>query len=339
MAQQGSPPGRRSHRGSPDSPRPGWQRRDRPERSWQADPFADSDTELPAWAEPGADPAHGTRTLRRSAPPAGLGPGDDDGHDGAPPAGPDAAPRSAHSARRRGRAAAARIRKSRRRVYRWCGIAIVACVVGAGIAILVTHHSPQRSLYVTKLLPGEYKTVPSACTAVSTSVLDQYLPGPGRTSSSQVSDPADSQCSFTIDHKPDFQVLEVSVQAYSPFAAATGSGGQAGSASANAQGNVAQLQLTLTKPLRKSPLSAAQITSLPATGQQAFVAVQTEHVSGIRSDVVTVVIRERNVVVSAVESGQESGHGFGPVPVASLEAGAEAAARAALAKVKAEPTV
>jgi hypothetical protein len=37
-------------------------------------------------------------------------------------------------------------------------------------------------------------------------------------------------------------------------------------------------------------------------------------------------------------SGQESGHGFGPVPVSTLEAGARAAAKAVLAKVMTQPT-
>jgi hypothetical protein len=73
-------------------------------------------------------------------------------------------------------------------------------------------------------------------------------------------------------------------------------------------------------------------------GQQAFMAFQNEHVVGIVTDIVTVVVRERNVVIIASLSGQESGHGFGPVPVATLEAGARAAAQAVLAKVLTQPT-
>jgi hypothetical protein len=67
-------------------------------------------------------------------------------------------------------------------------------------------------------------------------------------------------------------------------------------------------------------------------------ALQNERVSGIVTDVVTVVIRERNVVVTASMSVQESGHGFGPVPVSTLQAGAQAAAKAMLAKVMTQPT-
>ena len=74
------------------------------------------------------------------------------------------------------------------------------------------------------------------------------------------------------------------------------------------------------------------------TPVQAFVAVQHEHVTGIDSELVTVVVRERNVLITVSESGQESGHGFGPVPVSTLQAGAEAAARTVLAKARTEPT-
>jgi hypothetical protein len=214
----------------------------------------------------------------------------------------------------------------------------VACVIAAGITAFVTHHTPKPALYVTSLQPGEFKSVPNACASVTTTVLDQYLPGPGRTSTSELSDSTESQCSFTIDRKPLLLVLEVTAQAYQPFAAATAAGSAPGSASANAQDNYALVRQDLTLPPKRSPLSAAEIAVLPGTGQQAFVAVQREHVKGIDSVLVTVVIRERNVLVTVSESGQESGHGFGPVPDSTLQAGAEAAAKAVLAKARAEPT-
>jgi hypothetical protein len=235
---------------------------------------------------------------------------------------------------RRGRAAAARLRKSRRRVYRWCGIAIAACVIAAGVTALVTHHTPKPSLYVTSLLPGEFKSAPNAC-SVSSSVLNQYLPGP-RSSADEISDSTQSQCSFTLDRKPDFIVLEVSAQAYQPLASAGATGSAAGSASANAQDSYTLTRDDLAKPPKtgtaKSLLSAAVISPLTKTGQQAFVAVQEEHGRGTLTELVTVVIRDRNVLVTVSESGQESGNGFGPVAVSTLEAGAEAAARDMLAK-------
>ena len=57
--------------------------------------------------------------------------------------------------------------------------------------------------------------------------------------------------------------------------------------------------------------------------------------SGKRKTVV--VIRERNVLITVSVSGQESGAGFGPVSVSTLQAGAEAAAKDMLAKSVAEP--
>lgn len=354
MAQQGSSPRRPSRQLEPGhsgrygrAPRPDRIRRsERPgPTGWQAaDPFGpDADAQIPSWAGPSAYSPRPTSTLRR---PAVSGPDDEEYYDA-----PD---RYRHAAgdpgelagtdgpgrvRRRGRAAATRLRKSRRRVYRWCGIAIVACVIAAGITAFVTHHTPKPALYVTSLQPGEFKSAPNACTSVSTTVLNQYLPGPGRTSSSEQSDSTDSQCSFTVDRKPLLLVLEVTAEAYQPFAAATAGGSPPGSASANAQDNYALVRQDLTMPTKRSPVSAAEVTALPGTGQQAFVAVQHEHVKGIDSDLVTVVVRERNVLITVSESGQESGHGFGPVPVSNLEAGAEAAARDVLAKVRAEPAV
>jgi hypothetical protein len=356
VAQQGSPPRRSARPPQPDHRGRHDRFAERPHRAdWQQlDPFGpDSEDDLPPWAGPSDESARSTRTLRRTAagsePIVGAEAGEEDYDDSA---GRDwqadvglgdsvastVAPRRSG---RRGRAAATRLRKSRRRVYRWCGVAIVACVIAAGVTALLTHHTPKPSLYVTSLLPGEFKAVPNACVSVSATVLNQYLPGPGRTSVDEISDSTQSQCSFTLDRKPDFLVLQVSAQAYPPFAAASAAGSEAGSASANAQDSYAAARRNLTKPPRtataKPLLSAAVISPLTKTGQQAFVAVQTEHAEQIVTKVVTVVIRERNVLITVSDSGQESGHGFGPVSVSTLEAGAEAAARDMLAKSITQP--
>jgi hypothetical protein len=337
----------RSDRGSQPDPglRPDRSRRpdrQRPGRAgWQQlDPFGpgpDTDTDLPPWAGPVGYPAKPTGTLRRPATSRrhaeqDSGPaGDAIGDSGQAQVPAEAATRSG---RRRGRAAATRLRKSRRRVYRWGGIAIAACVVAAGITLIATHHTPKPALYVTSLQHGEFTSVPSACGSVGTPLLNQFLPGPGRTSTSELASSTDSQCSFTVDSKPNFLVLEVEAQSYQPFAAATGDG----SATANAQDNFALAQQGLAHPARKSPLPPAHISNVIALGQQAIMAFQNEHVTGIATDVVTVVVRERNVVITASMSGQESGHGFGPVPLPTLEAAATAAAKAILAKVMTQPT-
>jgi hypothetical protein len=339
-----SRPGERPSRPGDRSSRPDWQ---------QADPFGpDSDDDLPPWAEPSFQSARPASTQRRRAAGRGqisgaeAGPeayDDSFGHDWQADGGPGDTPPDGEAPRRpgrRGRAAATRLRKSRRRVYRWCGVAIVACIIAAGLTALLTHHTPKPSLYVTSLLPGEFKSVPNAC-GVSGSVLNQYLPGPGRTSAPEISESTQSQCSFTLDRKPDFLVLEVSAQAYQPFAAASAAGSAAGSASANAQDSYALTETNLQKPPKigkaKSLLTPASISPLAKTGQKAFVAVQTEHAGRIVTEVATVVIRDRNVLITVSDSGQESGGGFGPVAVTTLQAGAEAVARNILAKSLTEP--
>lgn len=347
MAQQGSPPRRSSRRaengqGGVDravrSRRP--ERPARPEPEWQRDAFGpeDTDADLPAWAGPTDFAGRSASPHPHRDPYAGgyagevaVGVEDRDGDIGRVGAAVPDGVRAAGP--RRGRAAATRLRKSRRRVYRWCGAAILLCVVGAVIAAVATHSSPKRLPYVTSLQPGEFKSVPNACTSVGQAVLARYLPGSGRTTTNQFSSATQSQCSFTIDAKPVFRLLEVSAQAYQPFAAASGDG----SASANASDNLVLTRTTLAKPPKTSPLSPAQITPLAKLGQRAFAAYQQEKVGRIESNLVTVVVLERNVLITAELSAQES-TGFSATSVATLQAGAAAAARDVLAKVLTQPT-
>jgi hypothetical protein len=346
VAQQGSPPGRLTRRAEdnqhgrgetggarraarpPGPPPPGWQR----------DAFGpdDTDADLPSWAGPGMYPGRVGGARRRPDPFTGGHVGEaaraedtDDGLAAALPASP--APQA--PARRQGRAAATRLRKSRRRVYRWCGVAIVVCVVGAVIAVVAMSSSPKPQLYVTALQPGEFKSVPSACTSVNPAMLAQYLPGSGRTTTNQFAGTTLSECSFTIDAKPVFRLLEVTTEAYQPFAAASGDG----SASANARDSLAVARANLAAPAKHSPLSAAQITPVAKLGQQAYSAYQQENAGGIVSDVVTVLVLDRNVLITVEMSAQRS-PGFNPTPVGTLQAGAVAAAKDVLAKVLTEPT-
>ncbi len=345
MAHQGSPPGRvprsedhqHGHGGAGRARRPG--RAAAAERpGWQRDAFDrdDTDADVPSWAGPSSYPAR--LAAARPRPDAhadgrvGHAQPDLDGDRAVNGAAAEQAAASPLT-RRQSRAAATRLRKSRRRVYRWCGVAIVVCIIGAGSAVLATRSSPKPQLYVTALQPGEFKSVPSACSSVSAAVLSQYLPGSRRTTTSQLSGGTQSVCSFTVDAKPVFRLLEVSAQAYQPFAAASGDG----SASANASDNLALARTTLTDPGKKSPLSPARITPLTGLGQQAFAASQRETVGDIVSDLVTVVVLERNVLITVELSAQQSS-GFTSAPTATLQAGAEAAAKDVLAKVLAQPT-
>jgi hypothetical protein len=333
---------------APRAERPG--RADRQERRPGWDQFGafgsdtDTDTDLPPWAGPPVYAARpGGTQLRPPAPADDYG---DDGHldpwegderpawpeEEARPAGGDAQPRP--EGRRAGRrAAAARLRKSRRRVLRWSGVAIAACVIAGLVVILTTHHKTSNLPYVTSLQKGEFKSVPDACTAMSPSLLNSYLPPSGRTMVQSLAGPTDSQCTYTVDSKPDFLVLSIGTQSYLPFAAATGNG----SASQNALDNFADARLLLASPPKKSPLPPASISTLPGTGQRAFVAVQLEHAGKIATDAVTVSVLERNVIITIALSAQESG-GYGPVPVSTLEADAQTVARAVLQKAMAQPT-
>jgi hypothetical protein len=247
---------------------------------------------------------------------------------------PDAPGPGRGLARRTGRAAATRLRKSRRRVYYWAGIAIVIVALAGGGIWIFGRSTAARAPWVTSLQAGEYKSVPSSCSAVNTSVLNSYLPKSGRTQRVSVGSGTDSQCSYSFDKRPTFLVLQVAMEALQPFAAA----GNNGSATANAQVNYAAARQALARPPRKSPLPPATITRLAGLGQQALVAIQHEHVSGIGTDVVTIVIRQRNDLITVSVSGEESGHGFGPVPDATLAAAAKAAAASAVAKAESEPT-
>jgi hypothetical protein len=330
--------GERRGQGDRADRQPGWAQRDAfgPE----------SEADLPPWAGPPVTTARaggsnrGTR-LRTAAP------ADDYPIDGAPdawegedrPEWPDEEPQApagtpaARPTRRSGRrAAAARLRRSRRRVYLWCGVAIVVCVVAAAIIEVVTQHGPAKLPYVTSLQRGEFESVPNTCSAVSPAVLSAFLPGVGQPVATSLSS-TDSQCTFTLDRKPTFLVLAVAAQSYQPFAAASGDG----SASDNALDQFGVARLGLAHPPKKSPVPPATITLLSGLGKQAFMAVALEHVGHILDDVVTVVVLDRNVIVTAELTGQDSG-GFGPVSLTTLQTGAQAAAKSLLAKALTQPT-
>ena len=78
----------------------------------------------------------------------------------------------------------------------------------------------------------------------------------------------------------------------------------------------------------------AQLGTAVGLGRDAFTALQVFRVAGVTTDEVTVVARDRNVLVDVVMQGDEHGGGFGPVPVATLRAGALAAAHEVFAGLR-----
>lgn len=255
-----------------------------------------------------------------------------------PEAEPEEQPDEAPAPRRRGRgrAAAARLRKSRRRVYVWCGTAIVLAVIVAGVAIL--HGLPghkSKPDFISTFQPGEFKTVPSACTTVSSALLGQYLPGSARKVTPASTGTGQSQCSFTVDAKPVFRVLEVTIQAYQPSLIQAGNG----SATDNAEDTYQSARQQLAAPGKRSPLPPAQLAQLTGLGQQALSAIQVIHANNAVTDLLTVMARDHNVVATVSLQAQASGDGFGPVSVSQLRAGALAICRAVMAQAMAQPAV
>ncbi len=317
MAQQGPVPPR-----SRRLPAPGGGPR------WEDPGYSDDDEELPPWAGLAVDPRWADGTGRGKRPATAR-------HVSEPPPEPEPEfPEPAPAVRPRGRQAAARARRTRRSLYLWGSVLAAAVIIGGGIWWLVGRSSPPARLpgaMVTTYLPGEFQTVPNACSAVTASTLNAYLPGKRIVASPQSLDGgAASLCSWTLDARPLYRLLNVQVQAYSPNGLASGDG----SATFAAIDGYAQALQQKASPPKATQLPKAAITTLPGLGTKAFAAYQQARSGGVTTDLLTVVVRDRNVVVTAVLEGDSGRGGYGPVSASQLQAGAEAAARNVLSGLK-----
>jgi hypothetical protein len=344
----------------------------RGDRQRSDDRYPDDDDELPPWAGLAVDPrwAEGTsRGKRRATVPADGGraapgrydaqtgrgapgrhgapggydergydepPGDDqaDGYREPPGYQEEPAEAAPPPVRPRGRQAAARARRNRRSLYRWGGILGVAVVVGVGVWLLVSGGSKPASVpnpLVTTFQAGEFKTVPNACTAVTAGTLGQYLPGKRTEASPNSLDGGQaSLCSWTLDQRPLYRLLNVQVQAYTPNGLASGDG----SATFAAMDGYAAALQQKTSPPKATHLPKATITTIAGLGTKAFSALQVTRSAGIKTELMTVVVRDHNVVLTAVLQGNSGRGGHGPVSAAQLRAGAIAAARDVIAQLK-----
>ena len=237
-------------------------------------------------------------------------------------------------ARPRSRQAAARARRSRRSAFRWGIILVLAAAIGVGVWLLVKGNggpARQPDAMITTFQPGEFQTVPNACHAVTDTTLSQYLPGKRTVASPNSLDGGSaSLCSWTLDAKPTYRLLNVQAQAYAPNGLASGDG----SATFAAIDGYQQARQQKTKPPRASHLPPARISPVHIVGTKAFAAFQRIRSGGITTDLVTVVVRDHNVLVTAVLQGETSRGGYGPVSASQLQAGATAAARDVLAQLK-----
>jgi hypothetical protein len=289
----------------------------------------DSEEEAPPWAGQSIYPTGPGRRERRPPGPPDAG----DGRAGRRPVAPypeadDAEdwPQEGWTGRNRGRQAATRARKSRRRLIALAGLVVVAAVVVLGVLGKLPFQSkpapaPSSSL-VTTYQKGEFRTVPNACNEISSATLSQYLPGKVAEVSQALGSSAQSQCTWTLDNRPVFRVLQAGSQAYAPSLLSSGNG-SATSGAIDAYG--LELQ-SLQHPAKNTRAPKAQIGGAVGLGSAAFTALQVFRGGGTTTDKVTVVVRDRNVLITVTMQGQQHGGGFGPVPVATLRAAALAAA-------------
>jgi hypothetical protein len=332
VAQQGPPPPR-----SGRLPASG-----RPPRGWSDGDYADDDEEYPPWAVPGAGPHPAGRPQRDrrrlrdrpgpAAEEAGAGryakpPGHADGADPAAP--PGRRGRDGH-----GRQAAARARRARRATFIWGGAFVAVLLIVAGVGYVYFHQPsppPAADSLVTTFQPGEFRTVPNACTAVTAATLDQYLPGKRRTvAPKSLYGGAQSQCDWTVDNKPRYRVLQVTVRAYPPSGLASGNG-SATFAAKDAYQQVSQLK---AHPLKTTRLPKATMSQVPGLGNSSFAALQMPSAGGITTNLLTVVVRERNALITVVAQGPaQPGRGYTAESPLRLRGAAVAAARDILAQM------
>jgi hypothetical protein len=165
---------------------------------------------------------------------------------------------------------------------------------------------------------------------VTGTVLSQYMPGqPSKVHSASLNGKTSSQCTWTLDAKPVYRVLEVTNQAYAPSGLNPGDG----SATAGAILAYSAAEQQLAHPAKATHLPAATVSKVPGLGDSAFSAVQVIRRAGTVNDLVTIVIRNRNVLITVAFQGEQraAAGGYGPVKLSELQAGTLAAARQALA--------
>lgn len=264
---------------------------------WRAFDSTD-ESDLPPWAGPAA-PIQSPRVTEPPPPPPG-----------------------------RSRAATARRRRSRRRIVAAAGAVVLAGLIATGWYFLYGQPTVQSGPpLVQSLQPGEYARTPNACRVLSTAALRSYLGGTPKAVLS-FAYPDQSRCSFTVDAQPVFRVLTLTLRAYQPYLGAPGNG----SATDDAKYAFTLQRAQLATPPKHTTWPPATITPVPGLGSQALSALQVLRSSTV-TDQVTVLVRYRNVLVTASLQAQESG-GFGPVDASVLQASALGAARAAIGAVQ-----
>jgi hypothetical protein len=231
-------------------------------------------------------------------------------------------------------------RKRRRHFLIGGGAAAVVIAVVVYIVISVTGGGGNPAgvglnSLITSFLPGEIQQVPNACDTVSSATLGQYLPGQTRVAVPPLNSGLNTQCTWTLDKAPLYRVLEVNIEAYTPSGLASGDG----SATFAAIDAYAEDQQLKQDPGAHSGQPKAAVTDLSrmpgGNDTVAFQATQVFNVNGATTDVATVVVRYRNVIVTVVMNGLDhSGVGnYGPVAMSDLATAAQTVAQEAAGKL------
>jgi len=229
-------------------------------------------------------------------------------------------------------------RRKRRRRY-LIGGGAAAVVIAVAVYFLTGGNSGPSNVgigsLVTTFLPGEIQQVPNACSAVPAATLSKYLPGQPKMAAPPLNSGASSQCTWTLDQPPTYRVLEVILQAYSPSGLASGDG----SATFAAIDAYAEDEQVMQHPGPHSGQPKATITDLSGmpggSDTVAFSAVQVFNRGGAVTDLVTVTVRYRNVIVTVVLNGLDHANkgNYGPVSTSDLSSGAQTVAQQVTAKI------
>jgi hypothetical protein len=234
-----------------------------------------------------------------------------------------------------GRALRAAARKRRRLYVMVGGVVVVVAAVLTTVLLTVSRPGPAAvtpGALITTFQPGELRQVPDACQVVPAVTVQRYLPGQAKVASPlPVNGSAGSACDWTIDRPPVYRLMEVNMLAYAPNGLASGDGSATFAAT---DGYDLALQ-NMQAPSKHAPAPPATVRILSGFGSQAFSATQVFRVGGAVTDMATVMVRYRNVVVTVTLNGLEhSNHGsYGPVSLSQLSAGALAFAQAAEASL------
>lgn len=225
-------------------------------------------------------------------------------------------------------------RHKRTRLY-MIGAGVVAVVVAVAVYFLVgvgggAANSGVGNL-ITTFLPGELQQVPNACTVVPDSTISQYLPGQLKMAEPPLNSGAQTECTWTLDNPPTYRVLEVYITAYSPNALVGN-----GSATFAATFATAEDETSLQHPGPKSGEPTASVANVNSLGSSAFSAYQvfdaTTNGSQTVTDIASVYVRYRNVVIQVVLNGLAKGTGKNGKSYSGAARGALQGAALAVAK-------